>query len=50
MKILVEIKFEEDNPNVCKEIKRLIEDFCKDIQEDMVYNTEYTIEVTDVTC
>ena len=47
MKVLVEITFEDDN--VGAELRRLVEDFCVGLQEDILPDAEYTIEVKDVT-
>lgn len=50
MKVLVEITSKDDN--IGTELRRLVEDFCYGLQEDILPDAEYTIEVkedTDVT-
>lgn len=42
-KIIVEITFEDDN--IGAEIKRLVKDFCTDLQEDILPDAEYTLEM-----
>lgn len=45
MKVLVSITFEDDNVGV--EVRRLVEDFCVGLQEDILPDAEYTIEVKE---
>lgn len=49
MKVLVEITFEDDN--IGAELRRLVEDFCYGLQEDILPDISFVIgeEDTDVT-
>ena len=44
-KIVLEITFEDDDVGV--EIRRLVKDFCCDLQEDILPDAEYTLKMED---
>lgn len=43
MKILIEITFEDDK--VGSEIRRIVKDFCYDLQEDLLPDAKFTLKM-----